>query len=202
MKNKQYQENIILGLAIICILMIIGIFKWGDYLINNNFIKETFYQNLYTNHNVNLPINTTYQCTNFCGPPGRCSKTGQQCLADIDCPGCQPYSPPLPRTPNNFRGENDAGKLSSGQFLSFSQLTTDLGTQAKRFYSYKNKNIRAPEANFGPNLWRSKFNEGDKLYNERYVPQNLTNMSKYPYRFTMSGEFLTNGPLASNAYFS
>jgi hypothetical protein len=202
MKNKQYQENIILGLAIICILMIIGIFKWGDYLINNNFIKETFYQNMYSTRDVKLPINTTYQCTNFCGPPGRCSKTGQQCLADLDCPGCQPYSPPLPRKPFYVKGENDAGKQTSGRFLTYSQLTTDIGTQAKRFYSYKNKNIRAPEANFGPNLWRSRYNKERKLFDERYVPKHLTNMQNYPYRFTMSGEFLTNGPLAANSYFS
>jgi len=195
MKKK---ENIILGLGILCILLIIGIFKWGDYLIKNNFIKEAFYQHLYTTHNVNLPINTTYQCNNFCGPPGRCSKTGQQCMADNDCPGCQPYSPPLPRRRNNeVRGENDAGKSISGRFLTYSSLTTDLGTQAKRFYSY---NKRAPEANFGPNLWKSKYNQGEKLYNQRYVPQNLLNMSKYPYRYTMSGEFLTNGPIAANAY--
>lgn len=197
MKKK---ENIILGLGILCILLIIGIFKWGDYLIKNNFIKEAFYQHLYTTHNINLPINTTYQCNNFCGPPGRCSKTGQQCMADNDCPGCQPYSPPLPRRGiNEVRGENDAGKSISGRFLTYSSLTTDLGTQAKRFHSYKK---RAPEANFGPNLWKSRYNQGEKLYNQRYVPQNLLNMTKYPYRYTLSGEFLTNGPIAANAYIS
>jgi hypothetical protein len=40
---------------------------------------------------VNLPLTDTYSCQNFCGPTARCSVTGQQCSADIDCPGCNPY---------------------------------------------------------------------------------------------------------------
>jgi len=45
-----------------------------------------------TNHTVNLPINTTFECENKCMPPARCSITGQQCQADIDCCGCNPNS--------------------------------------------------------------------------------------------------------------
>ena len=45
-----------------------------------------------TSHTVNLPINTTFECENKCMPPARCSITGQQCQADIDCCGCNPNS--------------------------------------------------------------------------------------------------------------
>ena len=68
--------------------------------INNKSIgQENFdkYRSYYTDlglpgtsHTVNLPINTTFECENKCMPPARCSITGQQCQADIDCCGCNP----------------------------------------------------------------------------------------------------------------
>ena len=68
--------------------------------INNGVTKqENFdkYRSYYTDlglpgtsHTVNLPINTTFECENKCMPPARCSITGQQCQADIDCCGCNP----------------------------------------------------------------------------------------------------------------
>jgi len=192
-------ENIILGLGILCILLLLGIFQWGNYLISNNFLQEGFSENLYSTHNVNLPINTSYSCSNFCGPPGRCSKTGQQCLADIDCPGCQPYSPPLRRINKDVPGENDAGKITTAQYPTFSSLTTDIGTQAKIFRA-NNVKKGSPQANFGPNLWRNKYNKEEELFDERYKPKVLKFMRNYPYRYTLSGEFLTNGPLPANAY--
>jgi hypothetical protein len=67
----------------------------------------------------------------------------------------------------------------------------------------------APQANFGPNTWKNKYNQEKKLFDERYVlnsngnkPTVLTFMKNYPYRYTLSGEFLTNGPIAANAYIS
>lgn len=54
------------------------------------------YTNMYTlketsdtSHTVDLPINTTVDCKNMCGPLNRCSITGEQCTSDIDCYGCQ-----------------------------------------------------------------------------------------------------------------
>jgi hypothetical protein len=207
MKKNQ---NVILGLGFISILLLIGIFNWGGYLIKNHYLQEPFSENenSYTTHNSDLPLTTSYSCSNKCGPQSRCSKTGQQCMADIDCPGCQPYSPPLTRVKENgnVRGENDAGKLGV-QFSTFSTLTTDIGTQAKIFKA-NNTYKGAPQANFGPNTWRTKYTQEKKLFDERYVinnrnkPKVLTFMKKYPYRYTLSGEFLNNGPLASNAYIS
>jgi len=204
MKKSQ---NIILGLGFLSLLLLIGIFQWGDYIIKNNYLQEPFSQNAYTTHNSDLPLTTTYSCANKCGPQSRCSKTGQQCLADIDCPGCQPYSPPLARVKGNIPGENDAGKLGV-LFPTFSTLTTDIGTQAKLFKA-NNMFKGSPQANFGPNTWRNKYNQEKKLFDERYVlnsngnkPTVLTFMKNYPYRYTLSGEFLTNGPIAANAYIS
>lgn len=99
--EKHYST---LFLVIASFILIIAIFKWIDYLTSNSFIMECFTPGPVqeesggaTSHTVNLPLTTTYSCTNFCGPTARCSITGQQCSADIDCPGCQPYSPPLKR---------------------------------------------------------------------------------------------------------
>ena len=194
-------ENIVLALGFLSILLLIGIFQWGDFLIKNDYIKENFTYNIDFNsntHSVDLPLTTSYSCNNKCGPQGRCSKTGQQCLSDIDCPGCQPYSPPLTRTKVDVPGENDAGKQGV-LFSTFSTLTTDIGTQAKIF---RNSNVSkgAPQANFGINTWRNKFNKVEKLFDQRYKPKVLKFMRKYPYQYSLSGEFLNNGPLAANAY--
>ena len=38
---------------------------------------------------VDLPLTTNYSCQNFCGPPSRCSITGEKCMSDKDCIGCK-----------------------------------------------------------------------------------------------------------------
>jgi len=200
--NKK--ELVILALGFISLILLLIIFNWGDYLIKNDFIIESFFsENIKASPNVNLPLNTSYSCNNFCGPSSRCIKTGQQCFTDSDCTGCQPFSPPISRIKNtkNTPGENDAGKLTSQQYPNFSKLTTDIGTQAKIFRS-SNVKKRAPQPAYGTNLWRGKFDIEQEMFDERYKPPNLINMPNYPYRYTLSGEFLTDGPLASNAYFN
>jgi len=201
MKKK---ELIILIWAIISILLFIFIIKWGDYLIQNNYIIEKFQsfvnESSLTTQNVNLPLTTTTSCTNICGPNSRCYKTGQQCLSDLDCPGCKINIPGLPKSKSNefVPGNNDAGKLTSQQYPTYSVLTTDMGTQANL---YSNDRFQpAPQANFGENGWRRKFNIGYSLFNERYKPQGLNFMPNYPNQPTLSGEFETDGPLPSNAY--
>ena len=147
---------------------------------------------------MDLPLTTRYSCKNFCGPTARCSITSQQCTADIDCPGCQPYSPPLSYIKKDIRGENDAGKLTVGETPTFSTLTTDIGTQAKLYDSNPYK--KPAQANFGVNTWRSKFNISDKLYKSRYECKKFPYLMKYPERYSDTGLFLEDGPLASNAY--
>jgi hypothetical protein len=84
---------IIIGFILIAIVFLY--FKINNGAIGQeNFDKyRSYYTDLGlpgTNHTVNLPINTTFECENKCMPPARCSITGEQCSTDIDCCGCNP----------------------------------------------------------------------------------------------------------------
>jgi len=211
LSSKQYT---VIFLATISFILLLIIFKWGDYLVSHDYIysniKEGFDPNISpikdlgrpdTTHNVDLPLTTTYSCKNFCGPTARCSITGQQCSADIDCPGCQPYVPPLP--PSNIacvKGDNDAGKLTVGVTPTYSKLTTDIGTQSKIINF--NKNLKPAQPNFGLNTWIGKFNQENQIFNDRYKPSQIKFMPSYMPKYSMSGIFVDEGPLASNSYLS
>jgi hypothetical protein len=206
------KKNIIFALIIFLLLIII--FKWINYLIKNNYIKmcfSKFIENFDTNtqtirdmgnsdtsHNVDVPLTTTSSCKNMCGPPNRCSVTGEQCFSDIDCPGCKPKINGIQRTTTDVSGNNEAGKL--GPKLTYSTLTTDIGTQS-RIYG-KNKFDKQPSPNFGTDTWSDKFNQGRKMFDDRYKPSGLKNMPSYSDRYSLSGEFIDDGPLASNSYLS
>ena len=206
-------------------MLLFALFIWIDYLVENKYITECFQNsdnNSNNNHNnidassnsrdnsnhftspnlanVNIPLNTTYGCGNMCGPTARCSISGQQCMADIDCPGCKPFSSSNSKNTTCIPGDNDAGKLTQGVTPTFSSLTTDIGTQA-RIYS-SNKFEKAPQASFGIDTWSSSFNSERKDFDERYVCNDYPYLMKYPNRYSVTGEFNQNGPLASNDYLS
>lgn len=192
-------NNIFLPLFALILLLII--LNMINYLVKDNYIVECFtngplQQHSKTSNTVNLPLNTTYSCQNFCGPTARCAITGQQCLSDTDCPGCQPYSPPLPNTKDCIPGNNDAGKLTSGVTPTYSPLTSGYGTReriiTKDLYS------KQSQANFGYNTWRQSFNEEQELFNKRYKPNQLQFMPNYPQMYSITGEFTGDGPLPSN----
>jgi hypothetical protein len=198
-------------LALISIILLIGIFNYINYLVKNRYYVECFDSNiaLYkdtgsptTTHTVNLPLTTKYSCQNFCAPAtARCAITGEQCMADIDCRGCNPYGPNVkPQSTASVPGENDAGKLTWGVTPTYSTLTTDIGTKAKLFTSNEDKLEAAPQASFGVNTWSSAFNQGQQLFDERYKPAGLKNMPNYDKRYSATGQFIDDGPLASNAY--
>jgi hypothetical protein len=199
---KQYN---IIFLAIVTFILVVSIFNWIDYLVSNKYITESFEtgpiqedSGSSTSHNVNLPLTTTYSCQNFCGPKATCSITGQQCSADIDCPGCQPYSPPLKKTPGCVPGNNDAGKLTLGVTPTYSPLTSGYGTQETIITS--NMYSKPSMANFGVNTWLAEFNEEQYLYNKRYKPPSIQYMPNYPERYSLTGEFIEDGPFASNSF--
>lgn len=183
-------------LILFCILLITGVMSYGTYLIKNNYIVECFTSDIgspYTSHIVNQPINTSFSCKNMCGPLARCSITGEQCTSDVDCFGCVPKVVSNPRNyGDNIVGENDAGKLTGGVTPTYSTLTTDIGTKAE-----SNNLSKPPEYNQGTNLWKRAYHNGYKLFYERYRPTNK--LISYPVRYTMSGEFIDDGPLASNS---
>ena len=202
--NINY-KNILL--AIFTIILLFFIFYWIDILSNNGYIilklKEGFVnvirESKDTSHTVNLPINTNYTCQNFCGPTARCSITGQQCAADIDCPGCMPYVPGIKNeiTPD-VPGDNDAGKLTTGVTPTYSPLTSTY----QSFKRVGDDNEKPAQANFGVNTWTSKFDMGAKFFNQRYKPQGLQFMPTYPETYTTTGQFKTDGPLAANSTLS
>jgi hypothetical protein len=193
-----------------CSVLIVIIFRWIDYLILNNYIKECF-QNFYkydpntplTNHTVNLPINTTFQCNNFCGPQSQCSITREQCTSDIDCYGCKPkFEKPGKIIDEDIRGQNYFGKLTNSA-SSHSTLTTDIGTQASL---YGEKLGSVPKIYEGVNLWTPSYEAGMQIFHKKnsYMyntePEKFKYMPTYPSRESVTGFFQDNGPLASNAY--
>tara|TARA_B110000971_G_scaffold109770_1_gene112499 strand:- start:7855 stop:8313 length:459 start_codon:yes stop_codon:yes gene_type:complete len=150
------------------------------------------------NFTVNLPLTTTESCKNMCGPPARCSITGHQCLSDIDCPGCQPNNPPGKTEAHYVPGDNAAGKLTFNMTPRYSELTTDIGTQATLVTNNKFSKPLSPY--LGVNTWRKEFNLDTKLFDAKFKPPER---HKHPqYRYSLSGQFMDDGPLAANAYLS
>lgn len=190
-----------LFLPIFALILLFYVFKTIDYLAAEKYIVECFTdvvinESEKTSHTVNLPLTTTYSCKNFCNPAARCAITGQQCFTDIDCPGCQPYSPPLEKSEGCIPAANDAGKLTVGVTPTYSPLTTGYGTRER--IVTKDMYGKPPEANFGINTWRNSFDEGQKLFDKRYKPEQLQYMPQYPPMYSITGEFLGDGPLPSN----
>jgi hypothetical protein len=177
-----------------------------NYLAVEKYIVERFSTNEMINnkntHTVDLPLNTTYSCKNFCGPTARCAITGHQCFTDIDCPGCQPYSSSLSKAESLSKikdcipGTNDAGKLTVGVTPNYSPLTTGFGTREKIITN--DMYAQPPQANFGVDTWGKSFNESQELFNRRYKPDQLQFMPNYPVTYGVTGEFITDGPLPSN----
>ena len=202
MKRDQI---LIIALLLVSIILYYGLVLWVEVLFDEGKIQECFvngssYTNNYTS-TVNMPINTRYSCQNICGPLARCSITGQQCQSDVDCFGChKPLDKTIGKTNKVVRGQNDAGILTFNQPPRYSILTTDIGTRAKL---YKDGiNLKAPQYYEGVNKWRSSFDAGMELYDKMYNPsiEFQKFLPKYPKRPTLSGQFIIDGPLASNAY--
>jgi hypothetical protein len=211
--QKQYFTLII---AIVSLILLYIIFKMIEQLIRQQYIVECFsnnnqnqtimdktlnkYLNQSTSYSVDLPLTTTYTCQNFCGPNARCATTGQQCLADIDCPGCQAKSTnqltSKKKKEYNVPANDDAGKLTVGLTPQYSPLTTGYGTKEKIVTD--DLYARPLQANFGVDTWGESFNEGQILFNKRYRPNQLQNMPNYPPMYSITGEFINDGPLPSN----
>ena len=195
---KITENFVLIGISL---LLIVVIFYWIDYLVKNNYIKECFQSNQTMmgpeySHSVDLPLTTTYSCKNFCGPPARCSITGQQCTSDIDCPGCQPYVPPLP--PSLIKkviGNNEAGKLTVGVTPRYSPLTSGYGTRK----TVINKNAQPVSPNFGYNTWKDSYLYDENLFKDTYGVPKLQYLPDYSPRQTITGIYITDGPYPSNA---
>lgn len=179
--------------AITSIILIILVFN-----LNYYFPLPIIYETFINNNNVNIPLTTTYSCGNFCNPSAQCAITGQQCLADIDCPGCLQNNSILKDLSNNVIGENDAGKLTLGMTPQYSSLTNGYGT--KELIITNNIYAKPPAPYFGENVWLSSNNDGQLLFDKRYKPQGLKYIPQYGKRYTFTGEFVDDGPIAANDY--
>ena len=214
--NISKKQQFTYLLAFFSILLLIFVFRKIDYLTAHKYIVECFtnagpikedVKGGSTTHTVNMPINTSFQCRNFCGPTSRCAITGHQCFTDVDCPGCQPKTvvdeDERMSLSKCVPGYDDAGKLTAGMTPTFSTLTTDKVSQnAKSFEATEEFQIKKPiQPYWGLNIWRKQFDEERKLFNKRYKPVGFPNMVSYPLRYTMTGQFKNSEPLPSNTYF-
>uniref|UniRef100_A0A6C0H5Y3 Uncharacterized protein n=1 Tax=viral metagenome TaxID=1070528 RepID=A0A6C0H5Y3_9ZZZZ len=113
---------------LLCFIIILFIILFSLYF------KESFVDigSSLTNHNVNMPLNTTFECQNKCSSQNKCYLTGTQCQSDIDCFGCHPFI--KIKKYNNFyvKPLNDSGKMSF-YFPNYSTLTSDIGSKSKLF---------------------------------------------------------------------
>jgi hypothetical protein len=204
-----------------CIILLIIVFKEIDFSVKSGKVFESY--NNYNNYNndvnnfyndnynvntskVDLPLNSSGKCQNGCGPNARCYIGGTQCFTDTDCIGCallQKNSSLNIDTPlaieDNVAGENDAGKLSFNSTPQYSKLTSGYGTKQREiiddFYD------APPPLQYGVNTWSINFATGDSLFKQRYTPTGTSFTPNYPRRTTLSGEFIDDGPLPSNAPF-
>jgi hypothetical protein len=151
-------------------------YTYGDY---GNDEYEASKQNINV---VSMPIlgNAGPSCANMCSPTGRCSITGQQCMADIDCPGCQPNFPLTKNTIMDYvPPDNDSGKLTTQKQLNYSKLTSDMGTRARRVMEYsvtENKFTRPTISNalyaslLGKSQWRSPNDLDTQVFSTKSNP--------------------------------
>jgi hypothetical protein len=210
---KDNKTSMLLGS--LCILMIWLIINWFQYLRSNYFIfpgtsatstsVEGFETNKYstalydnpntplTSHTVDLPINTNYTCSNFCGPKASCSKSGQQCSTDVDCysVGCQS----LLKTPS--AQDSSPGPEPNDDGIIFS---TDLSTNA----GIIDENATIKRGYQGLPVWEDDYNATVKLNNDQLKYEYASNPSKYKYTphykttETATGLFYDIGPTAAN----
>jgi len=192
-----------------------------DAVINYNDLTSPAYS-----HTVDMPINTTYGCKNFCGPQAQCAITRTQCTADIDCYGCNPGpTRTFPKEESAAEPYDDAGKLGINQGLQYSYLTTGYDDHGMDFApAYPNsKNAQIQQPYLGVDKWTDSFNKGLNYYNKTresrdkygegrapdffYDEPTGTGLAtvaapKYPTTISATGQFYETTPTASNAYLS
>jgi len=231
-----------------CLILFWIIIKWGEYVITNNCFKlrEGFgelnnyfdpiipypkdavinYNNLNSplySKTVNLPINDSVSCKNFCGTKAQCAITREQCSADIDCFGCNPGPTSLDTCETKDVAPYDnGGKLGQNLGLQYSPLTTGYNNHsidfAEAYPDSKNSQINRPYQ--GVDLWTKSFNQGLDFYNKKRASYDkyseginqtiidsandnmYTREPKYPTTISATGQFYETTPPASNAYLS
>jgi hypothetical protein len=145
-----------------------------------------------TNHNVDIPLTTTVECRNVCGPRQTCALTGESCTSNVDCAGCQP--PPISAPPRALVDPEPAEEGSAYTSLDWGAPLQTAGPDTP-----------APAPEQRTNTWRSSFDTGNRLF-QASQQDGFTDSESSPYslsyppsgRTTLSGEFADDGPLPSN----
>jgi hypothetical protein len=158
------------------------------------------------NHTVNLPLNTTISCKNFCGPKAQCAITREQCTTDIDCFGCTPIQINKNNTINSYNVDpyDATGKLGQ-QGLQYSSLTTGINGHnndlSEIYPGSKNAQIVQPYQ--GVDNWKKSFNAGLELYNkkrESSIKYNEGNSNAIPIAYKSKLSYYEpNYPLTTSA---
>lgn len=208
---KDNKTNILL--AFLCILFIWLIINWFQYLQKNYFIftgtnkVEGFEANIYKpdykdsipkTDTVNLPINTNYTCSNFCGPKATCSKSGQQCSTDVDCynVGCRSLLN-VSKTGENLPTKNNTGPEPLDDALIFS---TNVSSNADII----DENATITRGYTGIPVWEDEYNAMVNINNDQLAYEYAANPDKYKYTphykttVTATGLFYDIGPTAFN----
>jgi len=186
------------------------------YKVDCNCNKESFLNLNYNidsnspeySHTVNLPINDPVSCSNFCGPTGKCIKTGSQCIADIDCEGCRPHFQQSPNTIYNLNALSSeaSGKLTGSQGLNYSNLTSGYNGHLNDFEeAYPGSyNTEVGKPYRGVDTWEKSFNKGLDLYNKKEEGKHPLNQFEkeiqpvYPRHLSITGLFYETTPLPGN----
>lgn len=183
-------------------------------LINFNDLNSSEYS-----RTVNLPINESVSCKNFCGPKSQCSITREQCTSDIDCKGCNPGRTNQSKCVTQEVKPYDAsGKLGQNQGINYSPLTTGFNNHNIDFAQLYEDSANAQINKYyeGVDMWTDSFNDGLELYNkkrntaDKYNQYLLNNgelnmdinndlEAKYPMRISATGLFYETTPPASNS---
>jgi len=191
----------------------------SDAVIDYNNLTSPAYS-----HTIDMPINTTYGCKNFCGPQAQCAITREQCTADIDCYGCNPGpTRTFPKEESAADPYEDAGKLGINQSLQYSYLTNGYNDHGIDFApAYPNSiNSQIQQPYLGVDKWTESFNKGLEYYNKKREsrdkygegrapdfffdePTGLAEVAapSYPTTISATGQFYETLPPASNAYLS
>lgn len=207
-------DNYIIIYLIFTILLVYMVFEMINNIViyrasSNCLCNKNTFTNLNNNntnqspeysHTVDLPINNPISCQNFCGPTNKCVKTGEQCLADIDCFGCG-----LKQPVTDIYMAETSGKL--GPTLSYSKLTNGYNNHMSDFEEATLGSYTAEIGQIytGKDKWQKDFNQGLALYNKNQNAQYNKSMyddvsmkPAYPMHLSMTGLFYETTPLPGN----
>lgn len=181
--NKQK----IIILSFIILILFIGIIRWWNYLLSNNYIIENMTNsnnfekyNSSTNYPVDIPLTSTFTCKNMCGPNDRCYMTGEQCTSDIDCYGCKP------KFDNYLENKTDSNYLLFENSVDTSIYKQNTNSKYK---NDKLREINKNTSNFNKNIKSNKNNNLSKYTISTREAADLFKIQNLKFIKNMNGDY-------------